>query len=37
MSKQPFEAKNNVDLMAIAQGLYRKSPHRLNLADPWGA
>ncbi|GAA3271363.1 DUF968 domain-containing protein [Sphingomonas yabuuchiae] len=35
--EKTFEAKNKVDLMAIAQRLFRKSPHRANLADPWGA
>lgn len=35
--EKSFEAKYNLDLMAIAKGLFQRSTHRANLIDPWGA
>lgn len=31
-----FEAKHQIDLMALAEEFYRKSPHRRKLDDPYG-
>lgn len=33
--ERTFETKHGLDLMALAQEFYRKSPHRQKLDDPW--
>lgn len=35
--EQSFERKYRLDLMALAQEFYRRSPHRKKLDDPYGA
>ena len=36
MGEQSFEAKHELDLLALAERFYRASPHRSKLDNPYG-